>query len=95
VAQYEEGRITRDSSREDLEAEAGLAERKEEHESDPVITLNINGNRYSFPKSKMRYYAHKAAMYIKKWRREQRLSLDEEKYLKFLCAYGEWLEGMS
>jgi hypothetical protein len=32
---------------------------------------------------KMRLYAHKAAMQIKKWKNEQKLLLDGEEYLNF------------
>jgi hypothetical protein len=94
VAQYEEGRVTRNSTREELEAEADLSEHREEHKSDPVVTLSLRGRQYRFPKSEMRRYAHKAAVHIKKWKNEQKLLLDGEEYLKFLRAYGEWMGGM-
>jgi len=35
------------------------AEGREEYAEDPIVVLNVNGNRYRFSKSKEKYYASK------------------------------------
>jgi hypothetical protein len=93
AAQYEGKKITANSTRKELEEEAEEAEQKEGYNPDPFVVININGRRYSFPKSKMNYYAEKAADKIIKWVEDQKYSLDERGYLGLLCAFDEWIGG--
>ena len=90
VAQYEEGRTGHNADRETLEREADLAEGMEEYDDDPIVVLNVNGNRYRFSKSKEKYYAHKLTEKIEEWVSEQSIIRDEKEYLKLLVSYQRW-----
>ena len=91
IAQYEEGKLSENNSREKLEEEARLAENKEILVNDTIVTLNLNGKRYKFPKSKMKYYAQKTARKIKEWLYEEKFLLTEKEYLRLLVSFEEWL----
>jgi hypothetical protein len=92
VTQYKEKRISKNSSRETMELEAEQAENREVSDEDGYIMININGNRYRFLKSKMRYYAGKVSEHIEKWVGEQNYILDEKDYLKLLHKYEKWVK---
>jgi len=92
VAQHTERRITKNVSRETLEAEAGFAEKKEVYDKNAIVVLNIRGNRYMFSRSKMEYYANKVSVYIKNRVMEQKYILEEKEYLKLLYAYEKWIK---
>jgi len=93
VAQHKEGFLTKNISMEGLEAEATLAENKEIYEEDPIVYIEVNGNKYRFRKSKMRYHASRVAKSLTSWIEEQKYLLDEEEYLKFACSMIKWIKG--
>jgi hypothetical protein len=57
-----------------------------------IIPLNINER---VRKSDMGKYAYYLSAATEKWIKEQRLLMDEEEYLAYLCAIKGWLEGGS
>jgi len=91
VAQFTEGRIASGATVEELEAEAVRAEGLTAFDGDSIVTINLNGNNYSFPKSKMRYYARVAAKAVREWLESQRDVLSEREYFKLLLSYEKWL----
>jgi hypothetical protein len=94
VSQYERSEEYWNETRGGMEGEAEAEERREAYDPDPVITIRINGNRYSFPRSKMKYYAEKTADRVKEWVSGQKDILEEKEYLNLLCAYDEWAGGI-
>jgi len=92
IAQYEEGKLSENASWKELEEEAHLAEGREEYAEDPIVVLNVNGNRYRFSKSKEKYYASKLTEKIEEWVDEQRVIREEKEYLRLLVSYRKWRE---
>ncbi|MDR0404011.1 MAG: DUF4157 domain-containing protein [Treponema sp.] len=92
VAQYEEGRLNDNADRKELEQNAKASEARERYEPDAEMTIKLNGNYYTFPRSKMREYAGRVAAGLKKWVYEQKYRLSEEAYLRLLCSYSKWLK---
>jgi len=93
VSQYQNGELSQNRTRKGLEEEAEEAEAKEIYDKDSIVSINLKGKRYQMSKSKMRYYAQRAAISIEEWIKEQKTILDEKEYLSLLCAYDEWLGG--
>ncbi len=91
VAQHKEGLIHPNITKDTLELDAEMGEKRAEYEDDPIITIEVNGNRYSFRQSKKLEYAARVKGYIEEWIQDQRLVLGEKEYLKLLCVYEEWL----
>jgi hypothetical protein len=92
VAQHEEGRIDSAVSEKKLEAEAEYVEKQELYNPDPLVTVKICGKLYTFRKSQMEELAAKVADNVEQWIQTQKALLSEEKYLKLLCNYLDWLE---
>jgi hypothetical protein len=92
VAQYTEGRIDKAETREELESEATGEEQTEEYDPDPYVAARIEGKVFTFRKSQMDKIAEKAARDALMWLESRKVLLSEEKYLKLLCAYEEWLK---
>ena len=90
IVQHEDGRLSENISMKELEDEAVLAESKEGYVEDPIIVINVNGNRYRFHKSRMKYYAHKLAKKVSGWVNEQQYTLEEEEYARLLHSYENW-----
>jgi hypothetical protein len=93
IAQYEDGAMTGNSDRKELEKEAEEAECREKHTVDEEITIRLNGHNYSFLRSRMKEYAHHVANELAKWVEEQRYHLTEREYLNLLCSYKDWIAG--
>jgi hypothetical protein len=91
VAQHAEKRITKQTSTQALEAEATGAEAKEAYNTDPLVTVEIDGELFTFRKSVMKKITKDVAGDIEDWVNAQRHTMDEERYLKLLCAYQNWL----
>lgn len=92
VRQHAENRITRQSSKSELELEATTAENTEIYETDPIITIEAGGKLYSFPKSHMGAIASDVATNVEEWIASQKNARSEEDYLMLLCSYERWLE---
>ena len=93
IAQYEEGRITPSSLREDLEEEARKAEGKAAYDEDPLVSIEAGGEIFRFRKSQMGLVTEEAAKSIQEWIYEQKMVMDEGEYLSLLCSYEQWLKG--
>ncbi|MDR0320588.1 MAG: DUF4157 domain-containing protein [Treponema sp.] len=94
VAQYEEGRINSNNSVKELEAEADASAGQEEYDDDPYFMIEMDNKIYKLNKSETDMMAEQLAEYIERKVYEQRLLMDEERYLRFLVEYREMLEGM-
>jgi hypothetical protein len=93
IDQFIEGRINENSTRNELEQEAENAEQHEMQNPDSIMTINIKGKLYSFPRSKMKHYAEATADKIEEWVSRQKNIMEEEEYLNLLCSYSDWCEG--
>lgn len=91
VTQHAEKRITKQTTTEELETEATRAEASEAYESDPFVTVEVEGELFTFRKSVMPKITKEVAGDIEDWVEKQKHSLSEEQYLKLLCAYQDWL----
>lgn len=85
VAQHRENR-TRLSSHGELEAEAGREEARAIPPDDPLVSLAPGGGVFHIRASRFSAAARMAALDVKSWLEEQKDFLDEEDYLKLLCA---------
>ncbi len=92
VRQHAEKRITRQTTESELEREATTAENTENHEADPIVTVEAGGRLYSFPKSIMGAITSDVARNIVEWVSSQKSTRSEEEYLKLLSGYERWLE---
>lgn len=92
VSQYQTGGLAQNKTREAIEAEAEKTERQEVQDKDAIICIVLKGRRYLMPRSKMKYYAQKAARNLVNWIERQKTVLGEKEYLSLLCAFEEWLE---
>jgi hypothetical protein len=93
VAQFEEGRTQGHTDREGLEAEAERSEGTAAYDPDPIMTIEIQGRRFSFARSKMGYYAGIVARGIQDAIVRQKQVMSEPEYLKLLLKYREWIHG--
>ena len=91
VTQHAEKRINKQTTTEELEAEATRAEASETYESDPFVSVEVDGERFTFRKSVMSKITKEVAGNIEEWISRQRHNMSEERYLKLLCAYQDWL----
>lgn len=91
VQQHAEKRITKATTTEELEAEATKAEAKETYDSDPFVTVEVDGELFTFRKSVMSKITKEVAGDIEDWVEKQKHNLSEEQYLKLLCAYQGWI----
>jgi hypothetical protein len=92
VQQYEEHRITAQTTEKELETEAELAEKKEQYDPDPFQPFPVCGKIFYYRKSQIDKILHRVADEIESWVEHQRYTMCEEKYLEFLCRYKGWLE---
>jgi hypothetical protein len=93
IAQYEQGRIKRNSDLDELELEAEAAEEKEGYNPDPQMTIELNGKLLTFPRSKTKEYAVRVADKLSEWIESERNTAGEHDYFKLLCAYRDWIAG--
>ena len=91
IRQHDENRINKQTSEQELEDEAIAAEGTEAYESDPVVTVEMEGELFRFRKSMMNRVSREVARDIDLWLEDQRNSLEEQKYLQLLCAYRSWI----
>jgi hypothetical protein len=91
VAQHDEGRVNKNNPREQLEAEAVIEEAKEGHETDPVVTVDAQGRRFTVRASRMKQITREVSQDIEEWIKQQKDYLDEERYLELLVSYRDWL----
>ena len=91
VAQFNENRVTRQSSSELLEAEAEHAEIQETYDPDPFVTVKTNGKKFSVRASQMKQISRDVAQNIEEWMKDQKYVLDEKEYLELLIAYRDWV----
>jgi len=91
IRQHDENRINKQTSEQELEDEAIAAEGTEAYESDPVVTVEMEGELFRFRKSMMSRVSREVARDIDLWLEDQRNSLEEQKYLQLLCAYRSWI----
>jgi hypothetical protein len=93
VSQFEEGRIQGQMDSSSLEAEAERSEETAVYDPDPVMTIAIQGQKFSFARSKTDYYADMVARGIQDTVAGQKRVMSEEAYLKLLIKYREWIHG--
>ena len=67
-----------------------MAESREAHSGGTIVTINVNGRRYSIPKSKMVYYAGELRTRIYQWVSEQKTLLGEMGYRKLMRDVKKW-----
>jgi hypothetical protein len=93
VRQYEEKRITKNSSREELENEAVQEEQQELYDPDPYTSISIDGEVFMLRESELKKLAYEEAQEIKAWLTNQKTILSEQAYLNLLCKAEHWLHG--
>lgn len=92
VAQYEENPSEDNRTRKELEEEAVREEKKEEYESDPIISIDVSGRKYNLRQSKLVKFNHLAEQELEEWIEQQKTTMSESDYLKLLIKYKEYLE---
>ena len=91
VSQYAEKRITKITTKEELEEEAVKAEWKEEIVQDKMMTVEIGGER--FRESQMDKVADKVADEMAFRIKQNKFRMQEKEYLAYLCAVDDWIKG--
>ncbi len=91
VTQFAEKRITKETTKEALEAEATRAERQAEHDPDPYIQIPVQGTAIKIRKSQMKVLTKLVADEVEDWIFNQKASMSEREYLHLLTAYSTWL----
>jgi hypothetical protein len=92
VAQNNAKNKTSERDEEFLEREALQAEEQAKYNDDPVVTILVNKHPFRLKKSEMKEYAQHAANTLQSYIENEKYRMPEEKYLKLLLAYKEWLE---
>jgi hypothetical protein len=92
VAQYEEGHITNNSSREELEEEARINEDKEGYNKDIWYRFKYENKFFRLRGSEIESFTDQVAECIERKIIDQRNILSEEDYLKLLIEYETWLK---
>jgi hypothetical protein len=92
VAQFEEKRITPNTTKEELEAEAEIAETQEGYDDNPYLYIPIEGEVYKIRESELGKFASMTADMIEQMIEDERHCLGEEGYLRLLCEYERWLK---
>ena len=95
VRQYDEKRITKNTTGKELEDEAVQEENKELYDPDPFISVDIDGEIFTLRKSELKKTAYEEAEELRDWLTHQRTVLSEEKYLELLCRTEQWTRGYS
>lgn len=93
VQQYDEKRITKNTTGKELEDEAEHEERKELYDPDPFISVDIDGEIFTVRESELKKTAYDEAEELRDWLTHQRTVLTEEKYLELLCRTEQWTRG--
>jgi hypothetical protein len=93
VAQYREGNTNKNTAKQELEDEAAAAEGIEAYDDDPVEEIEVDGAVFCLRRSEMQEVIDDAVLGVEKWFERQKTALEEEQYLKLLCAYDEWKKG--
>lgn len=91
VTQYAEKRITKETTKEALEAEATHAERQAEYDPDPFIVIPVQDTTIRLRTSQMKVLTKLVADEVEEWIERQKSVMDEHEYLDLLCAYSSWL----
>lgn len=92
VAQHSEKRTAKNIDREELEREAELAETQAVYDPDPYEPYIVGDKVFSLRKSQIATVIKLTADDIEEWLSREKYSRTEEKYLKLLCAYDEWVD---
>lgn len=92
VAQYQEKRITTNTTKDELENEAERNEQQEVYNPDPVITINMNGHLFSFSRSQMDSIAEQAASDVISDMESQADTVHEKEYLFMLSRMKKLIE---
>jgi hypothetical protein len=95
IAQYEKGRIRRNSDLNELEGEAEAAEEKERYNPDTRMTIELNGKLFTFPRARMKEYAARVSDKLRGWIESAGNAAGEYEHFKLLCAYRDWIAGDS
>jgi hypothetical protein len=86
VSQYEENRITPNTTKKELEEEAERSEKIVSKDYDPIVTVEIHGHDYKIKRSEIREIAEGAAKLTRRWLEKQKMILSEEEYMHLLYA---------
>jgi hypothetical protein len=92
VSQHREGRITKTTTRKELEEEAAREENQEEYNPDPAVPVEAGKEVVRIRRSRLKVICREVAGDIQGWLEEQRTLLSGQEYLRLLCAYSTWLE---
>ena len=80
------------TTKKELEKEAIFEEQKELYEPNPYIQYKTGKKQYTIKKSEGKQLDHLVEKELKEWVEKQELNMPEEKYLKLLYKYQEYLE---
>ena len=92
VTQHSEKRITKQTTTEELEAEAIKAEATQAYDPDPFVIIPVDNKVIRVRSSSVPKLVHLVADDLEDWISRQKATLDERSYLELLCAYEAWLE---
>jgi len=79
-------------SKEELEKEAESNEKYGKYETDPIITKEIEGKRYSYKKSVWKKIKTLTLQRIEEYVESKKDLMPEREYLELLIKYDKWLE---
>jgi hypothetical protein len=92
VSQHNEGRITKTTTRKELEEEAAREENLEEYNPDPAVPVEAGREVVRVRRSLLKVICREVAGDIRGWMEKQKSGLSEQEYLRLLCAYSTWLK---
>ena len=91
VAQNKDSEEYRNSSREELEAEAEQEERKESHEEDPFVIYDTGKRKVRIRKSEAKKIEELSERNLDKWLSWQKFSLNDREYLDLLVKVQKYM----
>lgn len=80
------------TTKKELEEEAMFEEQKEVYDPNSYIQYETGKNRYTLKKSEVKQLDYLVDKELKEWVEKQELNMPEEKFLKLLYKYKEYLE---